>query len=69
MPSVFFRAALSCLLLGVAACDQQQARLEAVGTLEWDRIELSAEVNEPIVAIEAREGQPAVRRASRVAPR
>jgi HlyD family secretion protein len=45
------------LMASLTGCGQSNDPLTAVGTLEWDRIELSAEVNEPIAAIEAREGQ------------
>lgn len=45
------------LMAALTGCGQHNDPLTAVGTLEWDRIELSAEVNEPIIAIEAREGQ------------
>ena len=47
----------SFLLAALTGCGQHNDTLTAVGTLEWDRIELSAEVDEPIVAIEAHEGQ------------
>jgi HlyD family secretion protein len=45
------------LMASLTACGQHNNNLSAVGTLEWDRIELSAEVDEPIIAIEAHEGQ------------
>lgn len=48
------------LMMAVAGCGRNNGPLTAVGTLEWDRIELSAELNEPIVAIEVHEGQPVV---------
>ncbi len=48
------RVALLCLVL--ASCGSDPADLPALGTLERDRIELVAETNEPIVAIEVREG-------------
>jgi HlyD family secretion protein len=44
------------LLLSVAGC-QRNTVLEVVGTLEWDRIELTAEAAEPIVSIAVREGE------------
>ena len=45
------------MMAALAGCGQHNDALSAVGTLEWDRIELSAEVTEPIIAIEVREGQ------------
>jgi HlyD family secretion protein len=47
------RVALLCLL---AACSRDPAAIPAVGTLERDRIELTAESDEPIVAVSVREG-------------
>lgn len=47
--------ALLALPLLLAGCDRQDGNL-ALGTLERDRIELIAEANEPIVAIEVHEG-------------
>ena len=35
----------------------QEESLVAMGRLEWDRVELVAETNEPIVELVAREGQ------------
>lgn len=48
------------LYLGVlagAACGHGPEVLSALGTLEWDRIELSPEVSEAITGIAVREGQ------------
>lgn len=44
----------SIALIGLAGCGQDQST--AVGTLEWDRVELIAELSEPIVEIRHREG-------------
>jgi HlyD family secretion protein len=41
----------------LAACNQDASRLQAMGTLEWDRIELIVETAEPIVEIRVREGE------------
>jgi len=57
MRSVIYRVMLYGMLLAVAACSRAPEELSAVGTLEWDRIELSTDVSEPIVAIAVREGQ------------
>jgi len=46
-----------CLLAGLAAC-QRDPGFEVVGTLEWDRIELTADAAEPVVGFEVREGEP-----------
>lgn len=43
-------------LLFATGC-QRNAGLEVVGTLEWDRIELTAEAAEPIVGFAVREGE------------
>ncbi len=49
-------AAGALLLLSLAGCEwQQDAGIN--GVLAWDRVELIADLNEPIVHIEAREGQ------------
>ena len=48
---------LAVLVLGLAAGCQRNLGFEVVGTLEWDRIELTAEAAEPIVAIEVCEGE------------
>lgn len=42
-------------LLMLSACSKDEL-LSAVGLLEWDRVELVAETNEPIMEITAREG-------------
>ncbi|MFI5314131.1 MAG: HlyD family secretion protein [Myxococcota bacterium] len=47
------RVTLLCLL---AACGRDPGAIPAVGTLERDRIELTAESDEPIVAVQVREG-------------
>jgi len=47
---------LLCTVLALGACRRDPAAIPAVGTLERDRIELTAEENEPIVAVEVREG-------------
>jgi HlyD family secretion protein len=50
---------LSWLLLEIAlltAC-QHNDPVDVVGTLEWDRIELTADAAEPIIDIDVREGQ------------
>jgi HlyD family secretion protein len=44
-----------CCLLFLSACSNDQP-LSAVGLLEWDRVELVAETNEPIMDIAAHEG-------------
>jgi HlyD family secretion protein len=53
---------LSWLLLaaGLLAACQRNDPFDVVGTLEWDRIELTADTAEPIVAIEVREGEAVV---------
>ena len=43
------------ILITLSACNNQQS-LSAMGLLEWDRVELIAETNEPIVEIVAHEG-------------
>jgi len=60
-PKLRYRTAghLSWLLLAtvlLAAC-QHNDPVDVVGTLEWDRIELTADASETIVAIEASEGE------------
>jgi HlyD family secretion protein len=40
-----------------SACRRDASAIPAVGTLERDRIELTAEENEPIVAVNVREGE------------
>ena len=49
------RASVTLLCL-LAACSRDPAAIPAVGTLERDRIELTAEVDEPIVAVQVSEG-------------
>lgn len=53
---------LSWLLLaaGLLVACQRNDPFDVVGTLEWDRIELTADTAEPIVAIEVREGEAVV---------
>jgi HlyD family secretion protein len=53
---------LSCLLLvvGLLAACQRNDPIDVVGTLEWDRVELTADAAEPIVAINVREGEAVV---------
>jgi HlyD family secretion protein len=46
----------SALALLLAACNQNANHIQVMGTLEWDRIELIAEMAEPIVEIRVREG-------------
>lgn len=47
---------LPLLLLSMSGCSREEP-LVAVGLLEWDRVELVAETNEPIISIEVNEGQ------------
>ncbi len=47
---------LGLALLVVTACSKNEP-LDVMGLLEWDRLELVAETNEPIVEISAREGE------------
>ncbi|MBI5461392.1 MAG: HlyD family efflux transporter periplasmic adaptor subunit [Gammaproteobacteria bacterium] len=47
---------LASLLLG--GCGRNAEDIQAVGTLEWTRIEVAAQLAEPISAWEAPEGQP-----------
>ncbi len=49
------RATLLLCALALAGCDQ--ACETAVGTLEWERVELIAEASEPIIEIARREGE------------
>jgi len=44
-------------LLGLVTACQRNEPLDVVGTLEWDRVELTADAAEPIVAIAAHEGE------------
>lgn len=46
------------VFLVLAACDGNPPRHQAVGTLEWDRVELIAEVSEPILELLVKEGNP-----------
>lgn len=43
-------------LLTLSACSKDNEPLSAMGLLEWDRVELVAETNEPILEVSAREG-------------
>lgn len=52
-----FPPLLLAVLLAITAGCQRNAALEVVGTLEWDRIELTADAAEPIVTIAVREGE------------
>jgi HlyD family secretion protein len=45
------------LAAGLLAACQSDVPVDVVGTLEWDRIELTADAAEPVVAIEVREGE------------
>lgn len=49
-------ALLACFLLTLIACDTTE-RTFMVGTLERDRVEISVESNEPIIAIHVTDGQ------------
>ena len=44
------------LMMALAACDNTEQTF-MVGTLERDRVEVSAESNEPIISIAVRDGQ------------
>jgi HlyD family secretion protein len=46
---------MNILALALSGCASED-RPHAVGILEWDRVELTAEANEPIIEIVAREG-------------
>ncbi len=46
---------LSVLL--ISGCGAEQADHRAVGTLEWDRVELIAEISEPILELLVKEGE------------
>jgi len=48
------------LAVGLLTGCQGADPIDVVGTLEWDRVELTADVAEPIVAIEVREGEAVV---------
>ncbi|MGZ8242900.1 HlyD family secretion protein [Methylomagnum sp.] len=45
------------ILLFLTACDGNRSEYQAVGTLEWDRVELIAEVSESILELAAKEGE------------
>ncbi len=45
------------VLLLLAGCGAERPENRAVGTLEWDRVELIAEVSEPIVELLVEEGE------------
>jgi HlyD family secretion protein len=49
--------AWALLAAGLLAACQRNGPVDVVGTLEWDRIELTADAAEFIVAIEVREGE------------
>lgn len=49
---------LFSLLPLLTACNESAPETKAVGTLEWDRVELIAEASEPIVELPVREGSP-----------
>ncbi len=48
---------LSLTMLAIAACDSQGENQRIVGQLESDRIEITAEVSEPIIERAVIEGQ------------
>ena len=50
-------ACLAAALLAVAGCDRYQSTAELLGTLERERLELTAEAHEPIVGIDVHEGE------------
>jgi HlyD family secretion protein len=52
------RLFLCALTLTLCGCEKTLSETPALGTLERDRIELSADSNEPIVEILVREGEP-----------
>ncbi len=56
MKIIMIRTALVSLLLAVLLTGCEEQALQAVGQLESDRIELVAEFSEPIIAIQALEG-------------
>jgi HlyD family secretion protein len=51
------RILLPMTLVLLAACHRDEAPPPLLGTLEWDRIAVPAEVSEPITRIEVREGE------------
>lgn len=55
-PAHSLRLVVILCLLTLSACDNETP-LQAMGLLEWDRIELVAEINEPIIEISAQEGE------------
>jgi HlyD family secretion protein len=55
MPSHRPDLAFLLILMLLAGCDNNDA-VQVVGILEWDRIELTAETNEPIIEILVHEG-------------
>jgi len=52
-----YRGALLGICAALCACGQYDRPLELVGTLERERLELSAEAHEPIIAIDVHEGE------------
>jgi HlyD family secretion protein len=56
MKSTHILFLLASLLLG--GCNNRSEDAPAVGTLEWDRIEVATQIAEPIMAWEALEGHP-----------
>lgn len=48
---------LAAALLGLGGCGTESQDPQIVGTLEWDRVELIAEVSETILELAAREGE------------
>lgn len=55
MPTPIYRLAVVFALL-LSACSENTRLPDIVGTLAWDRIELVAEIGEPITEIRVREG-------------
>ena len=51
----FFAVAL--VALSLVACKKGEDEHPLLGTVEWDRIELTAEAAEPVIALEVKEGQ------------
>lgn len=51
-------AMIAALAIGLAGCNPNDGGLPAVGTLERDRIEVTAEAREVILEVHVREGQP-----------
>lgn len=49
---------LVCVCLLLLGCEQPLSEIPALGTLERDRIELTADSNEPIIAVLLQEGDP-----------